>query len=417
MKLNKKTLVIAGCTLLTLANGAGLGYAIMQHSKKPTPAVALQQIVKPKVDITNAKKRDADPKLLSTKLGTGTYKSETLKKSKITEGTSAKLAIATNEQSGGHFVLAFLDKGNIPAGNQLESGWTLQAIADDPMWAPGACSSKPTFLIQDKYIFIDDGKTKPEDTYNSYIIFNMQTTEYHYLGGSNFTETQGKKERILLTANENDKLVFYIDPVDDQPYLQDNSTPGHIKGKDKAYIIRREIDPVTFDYTDYSLPFSVPSDLTNYYVSAYTSGNKVAFGLTAPYLNGIAGPSYDGTLEGNVIKLAPSPPPSYSNNYDPSHPDLALDLSLDGTLRKTLSALTDQKPYDGSQYKTLFSTTELGSYQQLQFLDVAQRYPKTGTSETYSTPLIYDKGSSQAYPMVTKPILRHWTDYINLGVF
>lgn len=419
-KPSKKILVIAGCTVLTLANAGGLGYAINRHSKQvvEVPIISLPEVVTPKVEITNVKKREPDVTLQGKKLGTGTYKTEVLKKSRITAGNPAKLAIASHEQSGGHFVLAFLNKGNIPTHEQLEQGWDLHTIAEDPMWAPGACSSKPTFLLQDKYVFIDDGKTSPDDKYNSYIVFNMQTAEYVYVGGNNFTETQALKERILLAANENDKLVFYIDPVDDQPYTQEGSAPGHTRGKDHAYIIRREVDPSTFDYTDYSLPFTVPKDITNYYLYAFSNSMGVGFTINSPYINGVSGPYYEGSLKDNVIHFATPGASNYS--YVPQL-DSPLEVSIDGLLNKSLSALTAQKPYDGSQYKTMFTATELGSYHGLQFLNVSQRYGQKTTGvdylQYYSTPLIYDKDSSKIFPMVTKAVMRNGVDYVNLGIF
>ncbi len=393
-----------------------------QHYRKVSQPTTLKEIVKPKIDITNAKKREIKPDLVGKQIGTGSYKYETLTKSKITEGDSAKLVIAANDQSGGHFVLAFLGGGNIPTANQLEPGWSLQAIADDPMWAPGACSSKPTFLLGDKYIFIDDGKTKDTDKYNSYILFNMQTAEYHYIGGSNFTPTQGNKEQILLAANENDKLVFYIDPIEDHPYIvDDGSLPGHIKGKDHSYIIRRVIDPETFDYTDYSLPFNVPDDLTNYYVRAYNEASGVSFQVSAPYINGVEGPSYDGKLADNSIKLTPTTPPDYNYDGNDSVTDSTLELQLDPSLRQTLSDLvTKQKPDKDTPYKTMFTAVELGTYQQLKFLNVEQRFGEGATGDykydTYMTPAIFDTDKKQVYTMVTGHILTN-SSYVNLGVF
>lgn len=414
-KLSKKVLLISGATLLTLANGSGLGYALMQRTK-PTGPTSLQEVVKPKIDVKNAEKRDVAPTAIGEKIGEGEYKSQTLKKSRIKTGNSAQLSIATHEQTGGHFVLAFLSGGNIPSASQLGSGWKLETIANDPMWAPGACASKPTFLIGGKHIFIDDGKTSDEDKYDSYIVFDMTTGEYKYFGGNDFTTAQATKEVVMTATNENDKIVFYIDPVDDQPYITDNALKGHTKGKDHAYVIRREIDPVTLKYTDYSLPFTVPDALTHYYVSAYNSSDDgVHVSLYIPY--SLEDKSYSGTIASNRINLKLNQP----GDVNVSGPlDTPLELALESTLRQAAPGLTKQNnPYDGSQYKTVFSIGELGTYKQLQFLNASQRYGISKGDETlyYATPLIYDKDSKKSYPLVTQALLRSYTDYVNLGAF
>ncbi len=431
VKISKKALVIFCCAVLTLINAGGLGYVVATNRTVEEVFVTVPpEVVTPKIEITNAKKRDTDVTLQGKKIGEGSYKSETLSKSKITSGNAAKLIIASHEATGAHFVLAFLSSGNIPNSEQLEPGWGLQTISDDPMWSPGACASKPTFLLSNKYIFIDDGITNPEEKYNSYVLFDMQNGEYRYFGGNNFTDTQAKKEQVMMTVNENDKLVFYIDPVDDQPYLEDSGRPGHIRGKDHAYVIRREIDPVTLAYTDYSLPFNVPAELANYYVYAHSDGKEPVFSFYAPYTNGLTSVSYQGRLEANSIKVI-STNQATGTNHNPNGQvqfDSDLELALDPTLRTALVALTNQKPYDNSQYKTLFNATELGSYHGLQFLNVSQRYGQLqgpSCADCYnandffffSTPAIFDSNDKRLYPMVAKPVLRGFRDYVNLGVF
>lgn len=113
--LSKKGLLIAGAFLLTLANGGGLGYAYLQHNKNKSnaPTTALQEIVKPTIDIKSAKEHKTSPTLVGKKIGEGDYKSETLTKSKIQTGNAAQLTIATHKDSGGHFVLAFLDRKSV----------------------------------------------------------------------------------------------------------------------------------------------------------------------------------------------------------------------------------------------------------------------------------------------------------------
>lgn len=413
-------LAVAACVLITFANAGAFAFVFLKHGQQPTAAQVIQDAVEPKIEVTNAEKRTVDATLQGKKIGEGSYKSETLAKSKITTGSPAKLVIAAHEPTGGHFVLAFLNN-NIPGADRLEQGWSLQTIANDPMWAPGACSSKPSFLVKNKYIFIDDGKTDPDDLYSSYVMFDMHTGQYRYFGGDNFTEEQGKKENILLTVNENDKLVFYIDPLDEEPYFAyTGAAPGHTRGKDHAYMIRREIDPDSLDYTDYSLPFSVPEDLPIYSVYTYTYNNEVRFTFSAPYNanapnNGI---SYRGRLEANAIHISAQ----IEEVYGDGSVDSDLDVQIDGLLRASLPGLTKQNPPGGGfQAKTIFTATELGSYKGIKFLNITQRngqtVPNKDYSEYFSTPLVFDNGTKQVYPMVTATLIRSYSDYVNLGAF
>ena len=277
------------------------------------------------------------------------------------------------------------------------------------MWAPGACSSKPTFLLQGKYIFIDDGKTNPEDKYNSYVIFDMQKGTYNYIGGSNFSSDQGDKETILKAVNENDKLVFYIDPADTanpQPSQYGGFT--HTKGNDHGYVIRREIDPATMHYTDYSLPFTLPSDVTTYRVNSYSLFDSV---ISINKDTAATDTFYSGKVSNNRLELTLHHTQDTYNVNDTVVYDSPLELSLGDKIKAQLPAFGGQTPYADSKYKTDFIISELGSHNTLQFLTIKQRY------DNFDTPAIYNTQSGDFQTLTDQAVISQPSQYVELGVF
>jgi hypothetical protein len=406
---NKRKLLISlAVILLTVANSTFLAYGVLRfrrYQAKPVAVVFDTAVVEQQIDIKSADLKDIPSSEQGKKLGEGDYKFESLKKSKITTGDKAELVIAANEKSGGHFVLAFLGARSKPAPQQINPGWTLTTIADDPMWAPGACSSKPTFLLQGKYIFIDDGKTNPKDKYNSYIVFDMATSTYNYFGGNNFTAKQANNETIIKAVNENDKLVFYIDTPDPKgTHKTSDGLPIHVPGQAPSYIIRREVDPATMHYVDYSLPFSAPTGMPKYVVNAGFDSAVIRVTDTNPD-NPLA---YNGTVQNNAITLKPEKDEAgtFVDTYD-----TPLELRLADKLKNQLPLLYKQKIEADNKFKTNFRISELGSHDSLQFLSIIQRF------DINDTPAIYDKKSGEVITLTNQKVLSQPSKYVELGVF
>jgi hypothetical protein len=397
-----KTFIVLG-VIITISNAVLLSYALTNKNPAPSTAKGLKEVVQKQADIKNAELKTVSKSEKGEFLGSGQYKYQTLAKSRITTGDPAQLIVANESQSGGHFVLALLGANSQIPADKVNAGWSIHSIANDRMWAPGACSSKPSFLVQGKYIFIDDGKTNAYDRYSSYIVFNMTNGKYNYFGGNNFTKDQGNKEIILSNVNENDKLVFYIDPVDSQGPYAGNTQGKHSTGSDRGYIIRREIDPETMKYTDYSLPFNVPPGIKVYTITNSYNGGLVTLQPKSSMT------FYDGKVSDNRIEFSEIP---FTDNtvYETPPLDSPLELQLNSLLVTELSNLSQQKPYkDAPNYKAKFSVQELGSNESIKFLIVTQRF---GDS---STPTIYNQKQGSVNAMTDSQILKY--NYVSLGVF
>lgn len=416
MRFNKTRFVIVfACVFVTSLNGVLLSLQLGGLGKK---AETSKSITSSKLSVKQSKKVEiSESTQRGNLLGNGKYKSTELDKSKIESNNSAELVVATHNKTGGHYVIAFLADSKQQAVNNLADGWQLKTVANDPMWAPGACASKPTILLDARYIFIDDGKTNPDDKYSSYVLFDIQTGKYRYFGGSDYTPLQAEKEKVLYTAYENDKLVFYIDPIEDNAAVSGGGNNLHNTGKDKGYIIRREISLSDLSYKDYSLPFNAPKEVASYSLSAYSDKKGVLVSLydASNYLIG-----FNGAIADNKIAFERNPAVDYSQSNGAVY-DSAVELELKDTLESKLADLVPQEAFAENHYVTAFGVTDLGTAQGLRFTNVTQRFgqKKDGVSEyntRYGTPVILDIDNKTAYPMVNGKSLVSGTS-VNLGVF
>ena len=408
MRIPKKKILIIGAVLITSLNIFRMGAAYYWYPLDQ-PTGDTQDIVAaeaPKIEVKSSEQDVVSTDKQGIRIGEGQYKIETLDKSKIDEGAPANLSVLSHEASGAHFVLAINKSQSLAS--QISAGWKESILTSDPLWSPGACASKPTYLIQGKYVFIDDGKTKPTDAYNSFIVYNFETKKYNYFGGDNFTDTQAKNEKILSAKYENDQLVFYIDPNDATGPLKNSETFKHATGSDKAYIIRRVVDPENMSYVDYTLPFKVPKNITYYFVSA-GYGENIVMGLSED-----GGQTrYDGKVENNAIKLTKFVLNLDYTNKSAPPTDSPIELDVNPLLVKALPDFTDQTAYPNSTYTGLFEINKLGSVGNLEFLISKQRYGKDG-GKRYDTAVVYDSQKKSVDVMLTKLILN---DYVPLGVY
>jgi hypothetical protein len=405
-----KKLLYVLVVLITVANSSYLGYSL---ASGPKPAVKVKAATASapaaSIGVKSAKQVDVDAAkqgLLSSK---GSYAFDSLEHSRVNSAdTPGNLVLATYQPLGANFVLANqnlkLDDSNI------NPDWKTTTIAQDSLWAPAECSAKPTLLLKGRYIIIDDGKTQPTDTYNSYLSFDIQKGTYNYFGGDHFTTTQAKRENIMLVANENDKLVFYIDPLDQKGPLSSSSSFKHASGYDSGYIIRREIDPATMQYTDYHLPYTVPQGVQYFFLSA-TSGTADK-GKTFMLSNDSDNTDYTGFITNNKIPFNSLPAvPTLTLAQNPNPPyDTDLEKQLSQPLTKELPTLASGERYDTTSYVTNFSITELGQHGAAKFVIANSR---NGTQN--QTPVVVDD-ANQVHGLTDKPILDYFS-YVALGVY
>jgi hypothetical protein len=404
----KKIGLVSLAVLITAGNGGLLAYNLMRKSdisRSTTSAVSVKQ-----GQVTSAKQHVVDASKQGEKLAPGDYKATSLRQSRIDQTQLGRLILASNKSLGGSFLLATDQSFNLDDSN-LVDGWTAQNVSDDALWAPGACSSKPTLIIQGKYIFIDDGKTKPTDTYNSYLVYNLTDGSYNYFGGDNFSDTQAKHEQIMLATNENDQLVFYIDQTDASGPLSTSTSFKHASTSDRGYIIRRVIDPATMKYTDYKINYTAPAATPYYYISVSPSTTDQPLMIS---LNDDTNSQYyDGTVTNNTVSftrhdanaLAVASQTSATGPYD-----TAIEKKLDGPLTSLLPAFNTTPLYNPeTNYATHFQISEIGQHANLDFIVATAR-----TGSYNATPVIYNKTSSTVYPMTTKLILKS-ENFVPLG--
>jgi hypothetical protein len=398
MKLPIKNIAIIGLiVVLTGANTAFLGVSWQQSRRAARASSQSASRIK-----TN-KEEVVDVAKQGEQLRSDKYTFETLKASKINDTNNrGNLVLATHKATNAHFILAFY--GDETLGDKTSDDWAVSQLTTDTMWLPGECSSKPSFLLQGKYIFIDDGKTQPTDKYSSYVIYNLEKNSYTYFGGSNFTDQQAQGEQIIDTANENNQLVFYINPTDRTGALHNSPTFKHAVGSDEQYIIRRVVDPATMEYKDYKLPYTVPDGVTHYYIEK-TYGDNI-MRLTP---DGGAD-AYDGKVANNRIELTKSEPQNMAANYQPGSDETDLERHLSEGLSKQLASLVNGQSYAGSPYSTSFRLSELGSNATVNFLIASYRYG------SYETPIVYDSATGNIDPLVTTASLQGGS-YVPLGVF
>ena len=405
----KKILKIVGLSTLgivTVANSGAFAYSYTHYykTKATTKQNVVAQNVKQQVQVKSAKLSIVPETQTGEYLGAGSYAYETVQKSKITreDGSTGHLAIATHAASQANYVLALGSDVGLSSAD-VNDGWKLNIVNDDPLWLPGACASKPTQLVKGRYVFIDDGKTNPDDHYNSYVFYDIQTNLYKYFGGNHFTAIQGDTERIIKLADENDQVVFYIDVRDDRAKSEDYEQDGlHITGKEKGYVIRRVIDPDTLKFTDYKFPYVVPQGVPSY-VLAKAFSNGLALEMFGIYPNNAA---YDGKITNNKLIFSEQPPQDYSQNpYD-----TALDLQLKDIMAFSLPDLTKTPPYEGSKYQTNISLNQLGSIGSYSFFVANDRFGNK------SIPTVYNADTKTVSPMTSSGVLQSG-HYVPLGVY
>lgn len=394
-------LILVGCT------GANAYYMQAAYRQYMEPSNRSIVTLAKQSDVANAKERAVSSGEQGEKFSEGSYTYTELDKSRIDSSDNAgQLVVASNNDERINYLLAFRSSSELTTSN-INPGWVLHTLSTDPMWSPGACASKPTYFLQGKYIFIDDGRTKPTDKYNSYVVFDLLTQKFRYFGGDDFTDQQATKEKILAAVDQDDQIVFYIDPADDKGPLASSTSFKHARGYSASYIIRRVIDPLTLKYVDYKLPYTVPADGDfNFYYVSYGSSADELITLDSDTTDTY----YSGKVSNNAISLS-----SQSLTVQSSDSGQTVGVSLDQKLSPALDKLLpDFVKHDAStQYSSDgpdFGVTEIGSHGATKYL-VA-----TSNVNPYGTPVIYDADTNTLTPLTTQAILG-WNDYVPLGVF
>jgi hypothetical protein len=416
VKPGRRALVWFCVLLLTSANGFGLYQNLRVQSSSAIQAPAAQQSVSTIDEAVPAGGR---------KIGEGKYTFESLQSSKIQGQEKGLLTIATHDTSKSNFVLA-LGAGSLELGQKLNQGWKLTTLAQDGLWQPGACASKPSLLIGDRYVFIDDGKTRPEDPYSSYIIYDIKDKVYRYFGGSNFTEQQGMKETILSYLVEDGQLVFYIDPADKEGQLNHVGVAKHWVQGDHSYIIRRVVAPDLLSYTDYALDFKVPGGIEYYDVQSWygdmIDGKPSIVKLEDTDNVGFK-PSNETSFLGYItdgrIQLSPYTPPSISGPVGSSVTDQ--EKAINDGLKRAMPHLNDPPRGDFERYNILsFESTILGETSDSIFITTG--YVRTPPEKSdvqgygYIGPAVYSKTSKSAATLTANQYLNYGS-YVALGVY
>ena len=425
MKKAFKTFGFALLFTMTVANGGLLFYSLHPVRAISVSGTTVNLAPKPTQKVASAKQRTIDPSQQGKYLADGQYAFATFDKSRIDTTNQGSLVLATYAASGANFILA--TNGQTKIDDSLVSdGWKTTTLANDPLWAPGACSAKPTLLLQGRYIFIDDGKTNPEDKY-SYLVFDMQTGKYRYFGGDSFTSKQATHENIMLATDENDQLVFYIDQSDPDGPQVNSTTFDHSAGHGLDYVVRRVIDPATMNYKDYKIPFvnnaaldkdvyhlllfnKVPTDQPDGLAKATL--RYVSTVYRHEYNNESQESAYDGNVIDNAFTLKSfdfNSPSSYKAASQGPF-DSSLEKQLNDPLTKALPTFIAGKPLDPTSYTTNFMITALGVHGQTNYIVASSR-----TGEYAQTPAIIDSDGT-VHPLTVKPVLKI-NGYVPLGVF
>lgn len=393
--------------LITMANAGYLGYSLTAAGG----STVNKKLSLSTIDVKSAKQHDVDTTQFGVKAETSFYKFDRFKKSKIVSETPGKLVLATQKSENANFILATNDKVTFDE-SKINSAWTTTTVADDPLWAPGACSAKPTLLLQGKYIFIDDGKTKPTDTYNSYVVYDISKGTYSYFGGDNFSDVQGKRQKILFATNENNQLVFYIDELDKKGPLSNTTSFKHAAGSSNGYLIRRVVDPATMKYTDFHLNYKVPEGIQFFYLAAYvdTINNRVNISMTQEATQ-IEPEVYNGNVVNNAIMLKREAPYNPNISVQQANLDSPFEKELEGPLSQLLPKYAAEKLYDTNVYSTHYAVNSLGAHSNLTYATVSNR-----ANEAYVSPLVYDKSTKQASVLTNQEFLNS-QNFVALGVF
>jgi hypothetical protein len=188
-------------------------------------------------------------------LGGGVFKSKVSDHSEYTDQV-ADLYAMTHQISGFTYLVALTHKTDLSQIG-MASGWKAELLSVDGMWVPGACASKPSWVIDSRYILIDDGAY--------YVMFDIQTKKFTTFGYHDDINTD--TESMLAFTIENGKASYYIDSHDPSGPLQTNSIFKHSRHHDKKYVVRRELNLADMTYSDYKVQYpDIPFDY--YLISA-----------------------------------------------------------------------------------------------------------------------------------------------------
>jgi hypothetical protein len=369
----------------------------------------------PKTSITSAKQQTLDAGRVGQLADKGQYKYEELDHSKLnSEDNPGLLVLASAEDQNANFILAGNTDLDLSADN-LNSGWTAQKVNEDSIWQPASCASKPTYLIGGRYIFIDDGRTKATDKYNSYLVFDMVSQKYRYFGGDNFTVDQGQKEHILSVQNENGSVVFYIDHSDTSGPLAGSTSFKHAASYAAKYITRRVLDLSTLHFQDYKIPYQLPSGINYFFIDA---GNNFSDGQIATLTTDTEQGDgyYSGTVSKNALSFKFVSYTSNSQSIAVIDDPLATD-TLDQLLAGAMPNFVDHFDAAASNQKHKFLTSPLGTSGSVQYLIAHQSWTPNG--EIHDNPAIYDTADHKVLVLTNKPILDSYGggNYVALGVF
>lgn len=414
MSRKMRVVTVAIVSVVTLANGYVFAttYSKYQTTKKQNN-LALATVT-PKTNIKSSKQLSISNDKSGTQASVGSYKYEELDHStQNTPGSQGQLVLAQEQQKNANYVLAVADGTNIAASN-LSADWKAQLVGSDTIWQPASCASKPTYLIKGQYIFIDDGKAKPTDQYNSYLVFDMVSKKFRYFGGSDFTTQQGSKEHILSVANENDQIVFYIDPADTAGPLAGSSSFKHAAGSAASYVIRRVIDLSSMHYTDYKLNYTVPTNIPYYYVDpgSGTVAGAAKELVTLSDDNSATNYYYSGTVTNNQITFTQK----NRTNNEGIVPTPPVDNTLDAKLTTAMPSFATGFDATAAGFSNKFTVSTLASQDTVKYLVTTQSWSSNGN--LYENPVVYDTSSGFISPMTTTPTLMGFGgNYVPLGVF
>jgi hypothetical protein len=258
--------ILPFCTLLVA--GSLFWYA-SSHTHKQTAA-------------NTAPTSSTDPKAQREKiatttvyeLGTGKYTAPAAPKSRVTHDIPGKLLLATAPDGNTTYAIAV--SSTTPAENlKPADGWTIDQIHTDSMWEPASCAQNPSFIVENRYIFINDGSYNNGEGINYYTVFDMQEKTFRYFAEKR-TNDLTSQEQIIGMNVEGGKPVVYLDYRDQSGPFTNSTSFKHRKGKDIKAVVRRVLNLKDLTYADYRVPFG-DSPYEDYYL-------KVALGTNESYL-------------------------------------------------------------------------------------------------------------------------------------
>ncbi len=302
------------------------------------------------------------------------YSFDVYSKSQIQEGVNGTLRQLTHKNTGLTLVMASENRLEV----DISPDWEQTNLATDPMWHPGSCASKPSLFIQNRYIFIDDGKAQDTDHMSTYVIYDLKEKTYTYFGG-NRDKSDGD---IFKTQTMGDFLMFYI------------HTPGKI--------IERKIDPKTLSYSDTVHTYLVPSEVTKYEI---TKGEKDTEYVLTDTQTGIL---YVSEYSNKTYTFTKK---TFNELNDVLIPDSDLEKKLNGTLRSALPALVKEAPYE-TLNKTVFSLSQLLSTKTHTLILIKQRF-----GIGYETPAVYTINTQEVSPVTVTPVYLQPVNYVPLGAY